>query len=106
VSVQHPRPGQTLYSTTKAGVETFALAFAKEYRSRGIRALCLRLGPVRTDMLEMVGEEAIVQMGATMGVGRVMTPDEIAPLIVYFLSDAAALANGCVFTLDSGFSLG
>jgi 3-oxoacyl-[acyl-carrier protein] reductase len=106
VSVQHPRAGQTLYSTTKAGVETFAQNFAKEYRSRGIRAICLRLGPVRTDMLAMVGDEAIAQMGGTMAIGRVMTPDEIAPLIAYLVSDAAVLANGCVVTLDSGFSLG
>jgi 3-oxoacyl-[acyl-carrier protein] reductase len=106
-SVDQLRPGLTGYAASKAGVEAFARTLALEYRSRGIRALCLRLGPVRTEMFSGTQTEAEeAQLQARMLGGRLPTSDEIAPLIAVLLSDAAKLADGCVITLDAGFSLG
>jgi NAD(P)-dependent dehydrogenase (short-subunit alcohol dehydrogenase family) len=106
-STDQPRPGLTGYGPSKGGVEVFARTLALEYRSRGIRALCLRLGPVRTEMFSDTQTDAeATQLQARMLGGRMPTPEEVAPLITVLLSDAAELADGCIITLDAGFSLG
>jgi NADP-dependent 3-hydroxy acid dehydrogenase YdfG len=48
-STRHPRPRQTIYSATKAGLENFQQALAMELEGTGIRALTVRVGPALSE---------------------------------------------------------
>ncbi len=53
-SAHQPHPGRAAYSASKAGLNAFAAAFAKEVERDGIGVHVLTVGPVRTPMIEDV----------------------------------------------------
>lgn len=53
-SSHQPHPGRSAYSASKAGLNAFASAFAKEVERDGIGVHVLTVGPVRTPMIEDV----------------------------------------------------
>lgn len=53
-SSHQPHPGRSAYSASKAGLNAFAAAFAKEVERDGIGVHVLTVGPVRTPMIEDV----------------------------------------------------
>jgi 3-oxoacyl-[acyl-carrier protein] reductase len=107
-SVKQPVPGQASYAASKAAVEAFTRAVAVEYASRGVRCICLRLGPVETDMLrEAVGE---IGMTTTMPqhtlLKRLSSPSEVADIVRALIVGPYALATGSTLDFTSGYSLG
>jgi 3-oxoacyl-[acyl-carrier protein] reductase len=105
-AVRDPAPGQAIYVASKAAIEGFSRAVATEYSSRGIRSICLRLGPVDTDMLRTaVGDEAMnTSIPAKTLSNRLATPSEVAELICSLLTGMSALATGSVLDFTSGYS--
>ena len=57
VAAERPFRGQAVYAATKGGLE-FTRALAAEYGRKGIRAYCIRPGPIETRMLEPAGRSA------------------------------------------------
>ena len=53
-SAHRPQPGRAAYSASKAGLNGFAEAFAREVERDGIAVHVLTVGPVRTPMLDDV----------------------------------------------------
>lgn len=103
VAAARPFRGQAVYAATKGGLESFTRALAVEYGSKGIRAHCLRPGPIDTRMLEAsraLGEPELV---ARTALGRLGRPDEVAELALYLLGDRAAFVTGSVHTIDGGY---
>ena len=106
VAAVRPGRGQTVYAATKGGVEALARAFAVEYGRKGLRAICLRPGPVTTRMTEgarhLAGEEVL----AHVPLGRFASPEEIAEVALFLLSERAAFVNGAVVPVDGGYEIG
>jgi len=106
VSAARPHRGQAVYAATKGALEAFTRALAVEYGRKGIRAHCLRPGPIDTPMLEATRALAETEVLRRVPLGRLGRPEEVAELAVYLLSDQSAFVTGAVHTIDGGYVLG
>ena len=75
--------GQTNYAASKAGVEGFTRALAREIGSRGVTVNCVAPGFVETDMTEELDERLVSSMLDAVPVGRMAQPHEIAAAVVF-----------------------
>ncbi len=87
-------PGQSNYAATKAGVAGFARALAKEVGSRNITVNTVSPGFIETDMTEALPEEQKDLMLGAVPLGRLGQPEEIAAVVKFLASDAAAYVTG------------
>jgi 3-oxoacyl-[acyl-carrier protein] reductase len=104
-AVPHPVPGQAAYSASKAAVEAFTRAIGIEYANRGVRCVCLRPGPVDTDMLRgAVGKFGMLADPLDQAPPRrISSPTEIADTVRMLLSGAKELATGSTLDLTTGY---
>ncbi len=104
ITAEHPIQGGVVYAATKAGLEAFTRGVALECGKKGIRALCLRPGPVDTSMLAAARALAGDAVAARTALKRLATPEEVSEFAAFLLSDAAAYVTGSVHAVDGGFS--
>lgn len=92
--------GQVNYSAAKAGIIGASKALAVELAKREITVNCVAPGLINTGMLEEVVmlDEIIKHIPAR----RVGTPEEVAGLICYLMSDLAAYVTRQVIAIDGG----
>jgi NAD(P)-dependent dehydrogenase (short-subunit alcohol dehydrogenase family) len=96
-------PGMSVYSATKAALESLTRTWAAEFSPAGVRVNTVAPGPTRTDMvLATVGEEGADQFAKTTVLGRMATPREIAEVILFLASDRAAYLTGATIAADGG----
>jgi len=86
--------GQSNYAATKAGVAGFARALAKEVGSRNITVNTVSPGFIETDMTDALAEEQKDLMLSAVPLGRLGQPEEIAQVVKFLASDAAAYVTG------------
>ena len=94
--------GQTNYSATKAGVMGFARSLAKEVGSRGITVNSVAPGFIDTDMTKALPEEQRQAMLQGIALGRLGQPAEIASVVNFLCSDAAAYVTGESIHVNGG----
>jgi 3-oxoacyl-[acyl-carrier protein] reductase len=97
--------GQANYAAAKAGIIGLTKSVAKEFGSRNITCNAVAPGFIETDMTGDLPEEfkAFVQKQAPAG--RLGTPADIAPAILFLASQEAAYITGQVLTVDGGLTL-
>ena len=103
VSALRPSPGTAAYGAAKAGIVNLVRSLAVEWAPK-VRVAAVSPGLVLTDeALQHYGDEQGVQaIGATIPMGRLARPDEIASACLYLASSAAAYASGSNLVLDGG----
>jgi 2-keto-3-deoxy-L-fuconate dehydrogenase len=103
-------PNRFVYGVTKAAVIGLTRSVAADFVARGIRCNAVCPGTIDTPSLEgrmlaqgdyAAGRAAFI---ARQPSGRIGTAAEVAELIVYLASDAAAFMTGSVLTIDGGWS--
>ncbi len=94
--------GQSNYAATKAGVAGFARALAKEVGSRGITVNTVAPGFIDTDMTRELSEEQKQLMLSQIALGRLGQPQEIAGVVSFLASDAAAYITGDTLHVNGG----
>jgi acetoacetyl-CoA reductase len=102
INGQKGQLGQTNYSASKAGIIGFTKALAQESARKGITVNALCPGYIETEMVEHMSEKAREAVVAQIPIGRFGRADEIASLVVYLASDAAAFITGAVLTANGG----
>ena len=94
--------GQSNYSATKAGVEGFSRALAKELGSRGITVNTVAPGFIATDMTKELPEANKNVMLAQIPLSRLGEPGEIAVVVAFLVSNAASYITGETIHVNGG----
>jgi 3-oxoacyl-[acyl-carrier protein] reductase len=98
----HGNPGQTNYSASKAGIIGFTKSLAKECGKYGVRANVVAPGLIETDMTAGLTEAARKDILDGIPLGRFGTPDDVADLVSFLVSDRARYISGQVLGVDGG----
>ena len=97
--------GQANYAASKAGIIGFTKAVAREVASRSITVNAVAPGFIATDMTEAMAEKAKEALTASIPLGRVGSPEDVASAVLFLVSDAAAYITGQVLGVDGGFHM-
>lgn len=105
-SVNGRHGGNTLsgpaYATAKAAVLGLARHLAVTLATERIRVNTIAPGPVDTAMYRRLEPEKQAALEATIPLGRVAAPDEIAGAVKYLLSPCAVSMTGAVLDINGG----
>jgi 3-oxoacyl-[acyl-carrier protein] reductase len=99
-------PGQANYAASKAGLVGMARAIAREVGSRQITVNVVAPGLVDTDMTAALGDERVALMTSQVPLGRAGTVDDVAGVVGFLASPAAAYVTGAVIPVDGGLGMG
>ena len=105
VSGIHPLPGQVNYAAAKAGVIGFTKSLAKEVAPYNIRVNAVAPGFISTEMTEELGEKAKDKFLKMIPLQRFGTPDEVAKVVLFLLSDESQYITGQTIQLDGGLGI-
>ena len=102
VNGQRGQFGQVNYSAAKAGMHGFTKSLAMETARKGVTINTVSPGYIATDMVMAVPEDILKQIIAEVPMGRLGTPEEIAEIIAYIVSDKAGFVTGANFAINGG----
>jgi acetoacetyl-CoA reductase len=97
--------GQTNYSAAKAGMHGFSKALAQEVVRKGVTVNTISPGYVATEMVMAIRAEVREQIIATIPMGRLAQPDEVAGLVAYLASDDAGYITGANISINGGLHM-
>jgi 3-oxoacyl-[acyl-carrier protein] reductase len=101
----HGGAGQANYAAAKAGLIGLTMTVAKEFGSRGITCNAIAPGFIQTDMTEDLSQEFKDYVAKNAPAGRLGTPEDIAPAIMFLASKEAAYITGQTLTVDGGLMI-
>ncbi len=97
--------GQVAYSAAKAGLIGATLSAAKELAASKLRVNAVAPGFIDTDLNRQHSPQKHAEALARVRMGRMGQPEEVAALVKFLASDAAAYITGQVIGIDGGMSL-
>lgn len=98
--------GQANYGAAKAGLVGLVRAVARELASRNITANVVAPGPITTAMTDALSEARRHEMISQVPMGRFGTSEEVAAVVAFLCSEAAAYVSGAVVPVDGGMGMG
>jgi 3-oxoacyl-[acyl-carrier protein] reductase len=101
----HGNWGQTNYGASKAGIIGFTKSLARELGSRNVRANVVAPGYVKTQLTDVLPEEATAAMLTNTPLGRLGEPGDVAGPVRFLCSDEASFITGEVILVDGGLGM-
>ena len=98
--------GQANYAASKAGVEGFTRALARELGSRNITVNAIAPGFIETDMTESLDQGLRSTLAQQIPLGRLGSASEVAALVCFLASDSAAYITGETIQVNGGMYMG
>ena len=101
--------GGAHYSAAKSALQMFTKVTAAEWGRFGIRANCVAAGAIASERVLEAWKVAGLdpeEMGKTIPLGRLGTPDDMANMIVFFCSEAASYISGETIFVCGGPNIG
>jgi NAD(P)-dependent dehydrogenase (short-subunit alcohol dehydrogenase family) len=104
------------YAVSKAGLNAYSKALSNELAPQGVRVLTVSPGATNTPLMQRLiqnaaatsglsAEETFQQLAAQVGgipMGRMAEPEEVASLVYFLVSPAAAYLTGANYLIDGG----
>lgn len=104
-AARFPTPGLAAYSAAKAGVEAMTRALAAEL-APDVRVNAVSIGPTRTEAVQQLLESdttgAVRAVTASLPLGRMAEPEEIAEAFLFLASSRASIVTGQALHANSG----
>jgi NAD(P)-dependent dehydrogenase (short-subunit alcohol dehydrogenase family) len=99
-------PEWSVYSATKAAVRSFARTWTTDLKDRHIRVNAVSPGFTDTPPWHSTeaAEQVLKATSATIPLGRVGTPDDVAKAVVFLASDDSSYITGTELFVDGGFA--
>ncbi len=106
VALMGSSPSQIAYTASKGAVVSMTREIAVCYARRGIRANVICPGPIETEMTkQVIGEAGLAESYRVhLPMGRMGTPQEIAGMAAYLVSDEASYVTGQTISVDGGLT--
>jgi 3-oxoacyl-[acyl-carrier protein] reductase len=101
----HGNWGQTNYAASKAGIIGFTKSLARELGSRNVRANVVAPGYVKTQLTDVLPEDATAAMLQNTPLGRLGEPGDVAGAVRFLCSEAASFITGEVLLVDGGLGM-
>ncbi|MGD9124333.1 MAG: SDR family NAD(P)-dependent oxidoreductase [Desulfarculaceae bacterium] len=104
------QPGEVLYCGTKAAIMASSKALAKELARYNIRVNSVSPGPVKTDLWDKLhdgekGQKVTEAVTRAIPMRRLGTPEDVADVIAFFVSDDSRYLTGQVLSIDGGLTM-
>lgn len=94
------QPSGVGYPTSKFAVNGLTKSLARELGKDNIRVNAVAPGVTKTDMVAALPDEVIKPLIATIPLGRVGEPEDVANAFLYLASDMASYVTGVVLSVD------
>ncbi len=96
--------GGSIYAMTKGGIVSLTRDLAAEWGAHGIRVNAIAPGWIRTPMTQALQNDAerSAKVLERVPLRRWGEPDDVAGVVVFLASDAAAYITGCTIPIDGG----
>ena len=97
---------RAVYTASKGAVLSLTRNMALDYAADKVRVNCLCPGFVETPLLATITPERRARLTALHPLGRMGTPEDIAHMALFLISDQASWITGQAIAVDGGFSVG
>jgi acetoacetyl-CoA reductase len=94
--------GQTNYAAAKAGMLGFTKSLALEGARAGVTVNAVTPGYTDTDMVRAVSAEILAKIVASIPVGRLGLPEEIARCVLFLVAEEAGFITGSTLSVNGG----
>ena len=98
--------GQVNYAASKSGLVGLARSLVRELGSRDITANVVAPGFVETDMTSGLSDDRRAEILRSVPLGRMAAAAEVAGVVTWLASPAAAYVTGAVIPVDGGLGMG
>jgi len=102
ISALDPRPMSIAYAASKAGLVGFTKSVAGALAPHGIRVNCVAPGLIETEILDGVEPATLERLIGATPLGRIGTPEEIAAMVFFLLSDESSFTTGQTLIASGG----
>ncbi len=91
--------GESVYAASKAGVESFSRAFAREMADFNVRVNCIAPGPIRTDLLRGITDMQIEKITSQQVIPKQFQKSDVCDLVELLLDEKAASLSGQILNI-------
>ena len=91
--------GESVYTASKAGVESFSRTFAREMADFNVRVNCIAPGPIRTDLLRGITDAQIEKITSQQVIPKQFQKSDVCDLVDLLLDEKAASLSGQVLNV-------